>query len=88
MQRVRDLPCGGWRLYLDVEIRRVACTRCGLVKQERLPWLAETPGYTKRFAFAVGRRCRTASLQVSRVIQFSPGMVIENSPAVARLVVR
>jgi transposase len=33
------------------------------VKQERLPWLAETPGYTKRFAFAVGRRCRAASLQ-------------------------
>ncbi len=25
---------------------------------------------------------------VSRAIQFSPGMVIENSPAVARLVVR
>jgi transposase len=33
------------------------------VKQERLPWLAETPGYTKRFAFAVGRRCRAASLR-------------------------
>jgi transposase len=33
------------------------------VKQERLPWLAETPGYTKRFAFVVGRRCRAASLQ-------------------------
>ena len=33
------------------------------MKQERLPWLAETPGYTKRFAFAVGRRSRTASLQ-------------------------
>jgi RNA-directed DNA polymerase len=26
--------------------------------------------------------------ELSRVIQFSPGMVIENSPAVARLVVR
>ena len=63
MQRVRDLACGGWRIYLDVEIRRVRCTRCGLVKQERLPWLAETPGYTKRFAFAVGRRCRAASLR-------------------------
>jgi transposase len=50
-------------MYLDVEIRRVACRRCGLVKQERLTWLADTPGYTKRFAFAVGRRCRTASLQ-------------------------
>jgi transposase len=46
-----------------VEIRRVRCTGCGLVKQERLPWLADTPGYTKRFAFAVGRRCRAASLQ-------------------------
>ena len=63
MQRVRDLACGGWRIYLDVEIRRVSCVRCGLVKQERLPWLADTPGYTKRFAFAVGRRCRAASLQ-------------------------
>jgi transposase len=63
VQRVRDLACGGWRIYLDVEIRRVGCTQCGLVKQERLPWLADTPGYTKRFAFAVGRRCRAAALQ-------------------------
>jgi len=60
---VRDLSCGGWRIYLDVEIRRVACARCGRVKQERLPWLADTPDYTKRFAFAVGRRCRAAALQ-------------------------
>jgi transposase len=63
VQRVRDLACGGWRIYLDVEIRRVACTGCGRVKQERLPRLADTPGYTKRLAFAVGRRCRAASLQ-------------------------
>ena len=63
VQRVRDLACGGWRIYLDVEIRRVACTECGLVKQERLPWLADTPGYTKRFAFALGRRCRAAALR-------------------------
>jgi transposase len=63
VHRIRDLACGGWRIYLDVEIRRVRCTRCGLVKQERLPWLAETPSYTKRFAVAVGRRCRAAALQ-------------------------
>jgi transposase len=50
-------------MYLDVEIRRVWCDGCGLVKQERLPWLADAPGYTKRFAFAVGRRCRAASLR-------------------------
>ena len=41
----------------------MACTRCGLVKQERLPWLADTPGYTKRFACVVGRRCRAAALR-------------------------
>ena len=63
VQPVRDLGCGGWRIYLDVEIRRVACRRCGTVKQERLAWLADTPGYTKRFAFAVGRRCRTATIE-------------------------
>lgn len=62
-QQVRDLGCGGWRLYLDLEVRRVACRRCGAVKQERLAWLADTPGYTKRFAFAVGRRCRMATIE-------------------------
>jgi len=61
VQQVRDLGCGGWRIYLDVEVRRVACRQCG-VNQERLAWLADTPGYTKRFAFAVGRRCRTATI--------------------------
>jgi transposase len=63
VRRVRDLACGGWRIYLDVEIRRVACAGCGRVKQERLPWLADLPEYTQRFAFAVGRRCRAAALQ-------------------------
>lgn len=63
VRRVRDLSCGGWRIYLDVEIRRVCCRSCGMVKQERLAWLADTPRYTKRFAFAVGRRCRAAALQ-------------------------
>jgi hypothetical protein len=63
LRRVRDLSCGGWRIYLEVEIRRVGCERCGLVKQKRLAWLADTPFYTKRFAVAVGRRCRASSLQ-------------------------
>jgi len=61
VQRVRDLGCGGWRIYLDIEVRRLTCRQCG-VKQERLAWLADTPGYTQRFAFAVGRRCRTATI--------------------------
>lgn len=33
------------------------------MKQERLPWVAANPSYTKRFAFFVGRRCRTATIQ-------------------------
>lgn len=33
------------------------------MKQERLPWLAGNPFYTKRFAFFVGRRCRSMTIQ-------------------------
>src|SRR5471030_2620543 len=45
---VRDLSCVDTRVYLDVEFRRVACRSCGLVKQEKLPWIADNPLYTKR----------------------------------------
>jgi len=51
------------RVYLDVEIRRVFCRRCQKVKQEKLGWLADSPFYTKRFAFYIGRRCRESSIQ-------------------------
>ena len=62
-RRIRDLSCGDRRIYLDVEIRRVACRRCAAVKQERLDFLADSPFYTKRFAFFVGRRCRASTMQ-------------------------
>jgi transposase len=51
------------RVYLDVEIRRGFCRRCQKVKQEKLDWLADSPFYSKRFAFYIGRRCRDSSLQ-------------------------
>ena len=51
------------RVYLDVEIRRVFCRRCQKVKQGKLDWLADSPFYSKRFAFYIGRRCRDSSLQ-------------------------
>jgi transposase len=41
----------------------VACRRCGRVKRERLEFLADNPLYTKRFAFYVGRRCRSSTLK-------------------------
>jgi transposase len=63
IRRVHDLPCGDTRIYLELEIRRVHCEHCGKVKQEQLDWLADHPFYTKRFAFFVGRRCRTMTIK-------------------------
>ena len=61
--RVRDLPCGDLRLYLECDLRRVDCRRCGGVKRERLDWLAANPHYTKRFALYVGKQCRGTSIK-------------------------
>jgi transposase len=41
----------------------VHCRSCGKVKRERLDFLAGNPLYTKRFAFYVGRRCRSATVK-------------------------
>lgn len=60
---MRDLPCGELRIYLEFELRRVACRHCGGVKRERLDWLAANPRYTKRFALYVGKQCRSASIK-------------------------
>ena len=63
MRRIRDLSCGDARIYLEVEVRRVLCRGCGRVKREKLDWIADNPFYTKRFAFYVGRKCRTMTVQ-------------------------
>jgi transposase len=51
------------RIDLAVEVRRLQCQGCRMVKQERLQGLADSPCYTKRCAFAVGRRCRASTVQ-------------------------
>ena len=63
LRQVRDLPSGGFRIVLELEVRRIACRRCGKVKRERLDFLADNAHFTKRFAFYVGRRCRQASVR-------------------------
>src|SRR5208283_4602015 len=63
VRRARDLSSAGFRILLELEVRRVACRTCGTVKRERLDFLADNPRFTKRFAFYVGRRCRQASIQ-------------------------
>lgn len=41
----------------------ISLSSTGKVKRERLDFLADNPLYTKRFAFYVGRRVRTATIQ-------------------------
>jgi hypothetical protein len=43
MHRVGDLPCGGMRIVVEFDLRRVACPRCGAVKCEQLDSLADNP---------------------------------------------
>ena len=62
-RRVRDLASGPFRIYLQFDIRRLHCRRCGTVKREGLDWLAGNPFYTRRFATYVGRRCRTETIK-------------------------
>jgi transposase len=62
-RQVRDLSCGDTHVLLELEVRRIKCRNCGAVKREALPFLADNPFYTKRFAFYVGRRCRQASIK-------------------------
>ena len=62
-RQVRDLSSGPFRVYLDLEVRRVRCRRCTAVKRERLAFLADNPFYTQRFAHYVGRRCRSATIK-------------------------
>ena len=59
---MRDLPCGGLRIYLQLDVRRINCRHCG-VKTETLALLAKNPRYTRRFAMDVGERCRAASIK-------------------------
>ena len=63
LRRVRDLSCGDTRIFLELEVRRLHCRHCGKVKRERLDFLADNPLYTQRFAYYVGRRCRSATIK-------------------------
>ena len=51
------------RIYLEFEVRRLQCRSCGKVKRERLDFLADSPFHTKRFAYYVGRRCRSTTVK-------------------------
>jgi transposase len=62
-RRARDLPCGKHRIYLDLEVRRVQCRRCGTVKRERLEDFLQNALHSRRFARYIGERCRTGTIK-------------------------
>jgi transposase len=59
VRRVRDLPWGEWKVWLEVAVHRVDCDRCG-VTTEAIPFLEGKPPYTRRFREAVARECEDA----------------------------
>lgn len=60
---IRDLPCGDLRVYLEATMRRCRCRMTGKVRQEKFDWLSTMNGFTKRFAFYVGRRCQESTIK-------------------------
>ena len=50
-------------MYLEVKIRRVSCRKCNAVRREGLEWLLDSPFCTKRFAYTIGAKCRTQTIQ-------------------------
>jgi transposase len=69
-RRARDLRCGGRAVYLDYELRRVECKKCGGVKQENLSFLSPNKKFTQLFALQIGGLCRVMTVQdVARRMQ-------------------
>jgi transposase len=62
-RRARDPSCGPYRIYLEFEVRRVLRRSSQAVKRERLSFLTGGALHTKRFAYYVGRRCRSATIK-------------------------
>jgi transposase len=77
-RRARDLSSANTRIYLEFEVRRIRCACTGKVRRERLDFLADNPLYTKRFAWFVGRRCRSSTVKdVAKELNLHWGAVKE-----------
>jgi transposase len=72
---VRDLPWSSYTATVFVEIYRVKCPDCGVLR-EKVPLLPSKAPFSKRFEDAVGLACEMASArQVSRQFALSASTV-------------
>lgn len=49
VRRWRHLDLGGTRLFLEAEIRRLECYRCGRVRTEEVPWARPGARHSRDF---------------------------------------
>jgi transposase len=49
VRRWRHVDLGGTRLWLQAEIRRLRCRRCGKVRTEQVPWARPGARHTRDF---------------------------------------
>jgi transposase len=81
-RRWRHLDLGAARLYLEAEIRRLACRRCGRVRTETVPWARPGARFTRDFEDVVAWLAqRTDKTTITRLLRCS-------WEAVAAIVVR
>jgi transposase len=82
MRRWRHLDLGAARLYLEAEIRRLACRRCQRVRTETVPWARPGARFTRDFEDVVAYLAqRTDKTTITRLLRCS-------WEAVAAIVVR
>jgi transposase len=71
-RRWRHLDLGAARLYLEAEIRRLACRACGRVRTETLPWARPSARFTHDFEAVVAYLAqRTDKTTITRLLRCS-----------------
>jgi transposase len=71
-RRWRHLDLGAARLYLQAEIRRLACRRCGRVRTETVAWARPAARFTRDFEAVVAYLAqRTDKTTITRLLRCS-----------------
>jgi transposase len=71
-RRWRHLDLGAARLYLEAEIRRLACRACGRVRTETVPWARPGARFTGDFEDVVAYLAqRTDKTTITRLLRCS-----------------
>lgn len=80
MRRWRHLDFGGWEVYLEAQLRRVQCRRCGIVV-EQVSWADPSSRFTRPFeelvAWLAQRSDKTKITHELRIAWRTVGRIVE-----------